>query len=174
MRTKKTIIIENRLAEMFEYLPMMSNDSGVEFKHTFMYGDEKQLNDFLRQNQSGKSMYPLIWLIYPFTESHNVSNVSYKDMQLVLAVETNSSILNSQRMQETYSKVLLPLLDNIRMLFQRSNIINNSKEYKLTKFPNYSEVDISGEVNKTLYIWDALKISFDGYITSNCLKPVFF
>ena len=77
-------------------------------------------------------------------------------------------------MQETYSKVLLPLLDNIRMLFQRSNIINNSKEYKLTKFPNYSEVDISGEVNKTLYIWDALKISFDGYITSNCLKPVFF
>ena len=51
--------------------------------------------------------------------------------------------------------------------------IINSKEYKITKFPNYSE-DANGEVNATTYIWDALKVSFDGYITSNCLKPIIF
>ena len=59
------------------------------------------------------------------------------------------------------------------ILEHHENIRNNSKEYKITKFPNYSE-DANGEVNATTYIWDALKVSFDGYITSNCLKPIIF
>lgn len=167
------IIVENRLEEIFSYLPVMKNDKGVEFKPTFMYGDQKQLLDFLRQNSTGQSMYPLIWLVYPFNEKHNRSNVEIDSLPLVLAVETNSTMLNHQRIKETYTKVLIPLFDNIKHCFNSANIANISNEVQVVKFPNYSE-DKDGEANETTYIWDAMKVTFKGTLNSNCLKPIFF
>lgn len=167
------IVIEDRLAEMFAYLPMMKNSSQVEFKPTFMYGDQKQLLDFLRQNSSGASKYPLIWLIYPFNEKHSRSVVEFTNLSLVLAVETNSVMLNSQRMKETYAKVLIPLFNNIKECFNQANISNNPDVYDVMKFPNYSESD-SGLENETTYVWDALKLTFEGTLNSNCLQPIIF
>lgn len=176
MVSNKAIVIEDRLKEIFDYLPDIVNDNGESFKPVFMYGDDKQLTDFLRQSKTHSNPYPLIWLTYPFVEKHKRSRVEFKDMTLVLAVESNSSMLNDQRLIETYSKVLIPLLDNIRTAFHRCNIINLEDEYRITKYPNYSYVYIANaqDVNLTNYIWDALKISIDGYITSNCLKPINF
>jgi|KBSMisStaDraftv2_1062788.scaffolds.fasta_scaffold627483_1 hypothetical protein len=173
MIPESMIIIENRLAEMFFYLPEMKNSADVAFKPTFMYGTQKQLLDFLRQNSSGKSVYPIIWLVYPYVETHTRSNVSFKKLTLVLAVETNSSMLNSQRMKETYEKVLIPLYDNIKHCFNSANISNSSDVYEVVKFPNYSESEKETE-NEATYIWDALKVSFDGTLNSNCLNPIYF
>ena len=110
------IVVEDRLAEMFAYLPEMVNSVGATFKPTFMYGDQKQLLDFLRQNSKGTSKYPLIWLVYPFNETHTRSRVEFQSLTLVLAVETNSVMLNSQRMKETYANILIPLFNNIKVL----------------------------------------------------------
>lgn len=167
------IVIEDRLTEMFDYLPEMKNANDVLFKPTFMYGTQKQLLDFLRQNSKGTSKYPLIWLVYPYEEKHCRSEVEFKNLTLVLAVETNSKMLNSQRMKETYAKVLIPLFDNIKKCFNKANISNSSDEYFVTKFPNYSHKEDEVE-NEATYIWDALRVTFDGKLNSNCLKPIIF
>ena len=171
MVTKKTIVIEERLAEMFEYLPAMKSAKAVAFKPVFMYGNELQLLDFLRQNSTGKSVYPLIWLLMPFEETHKRSSVDFSDLTLILAVETNKVMLNDQRLKETYKKVLMPLCDNIIHCFKTANISSITNKYTITKYPNYSK---SSEANKATYIWDALRISFSGYLNSNCLKPIYF
>ena len=54
MIASSMIIIEDRLAEIFAYLPDMLNSSGASFTPTFMYGDQKQLLDFLNQNKINK------------------------------------------------------------------------------------------------------------------------
>jgi len=172
MIASSAIIIENRFDEIFSYLPQMQNASGILFSPTFMYGDQKQLLDFLRQNSKGESKYPLIWLIYPYNEKHKRSYVEFSGLSLVLAVETNTSMLNSQRMKETYAKVLIPLFDNIKKCFSIANIVNVPDVYDIVKFPNYSED--AGEENETTYVWDALKVTFDGKINSNCLQPIIF
>lgn len=173
MIAKSMIVVEDRFSEIFEYLPTMSNSKRQLFKPTFMYGDQKQLLDFLRQNNSGQSNYPLIWLIYPYTEKHTRSDVEFSNLSLVLAVETNSIMLNSQRMKETYAKVLIPLFDNIKKCFNKANIANIPDEYEVIKFPNYSE-DGQEEENASTYVWDALKVTFSGKLNSNCLQPIIF
>jgi hypothetical protein len=172
MIPESMIKVEDRLAEMFAYLPLMKGTSGGYFKPTFVYGDQKQLLDFLRQNSKGASKYPIIWLLYPFNERHTRSRVEYTNMELVLAVETNSVMLNDQRMKETYDKVLIPLFNNIKKCFSQANIVNTPDLYEVTKYPNYSE-SAEGKENETTYVWDALKITFAGAINSNCLKPIF-
>jgi len=171
MVTKNTIVIEDRLAEMFKYLPEMAGSNGNMFKPVFMYGNEMQLIDFLRQHNTGKSVYPLVWLLYPFEETHKRSQVDFSELTLILAVETNKVMLNDQRLAETYKKILLPLCDNIVNCFKTSNITNISDEYSITKYPNYSS---NSDSNKATYIWDALRVSFSGSINSNCLNPIYF
>lgn len=172
MIPKSMIIVENRFSEIFEYLPMIANAKGDLFKHTFMYGDQKQLLDFLKQNNTGLSNYPLIWLVYPYTEKHTRSNVSFSNLSLVLAVETNTAMLNEQRMKETYAKVLIPLFNNIKKCFNKANVANINDEYEIVKFPNYS--DNGDEENAATYVWDALKVTFNGTLNSNCLQPIIF
>lgn len=173
MIPESMIMVEGRLAEMFAYLPEMKNASGAMFKPTFMYGDQKQLLDFLRQNSKGESKYPLIWLVYPFEEKHTRSAVEFTNLPLVLAVETNSKMLNSERLITTYANVLVPLFNNIKTCFNNANISNSSNEYNVIKFPNYSEAQIGTE-NEATYIWDAMKITFNGKLNSNCLNPIMF
>jgi len=173
MVTKEVIIVESRFNEIFEYLPEITNKDNIGFKPTFMYGNNKQLLDYLRQNRSIESVYPLIWLIYPYNEIHERSFVTLENVSIVLAVETNSSMLNEQRLKETYAKVLFPLFDNIKKAIGIANIISTDEKYSLVKFPNYSE-EPNSEKNATTYVWDALKITFNCKITSNCLKPIKF
>lgn len=172
MIPESMIVVEDRFTEMFEYLPSMKGPRELLFKPTFMYGDEKQLLDFLKQNKSGESKYPLIWLVYPYTEKHKRSLVSFSNLSLVLAVETNSVMLNPERMKQTYAKVLIPLFNNIKECFSKANIVSNLSEYDVVKFPNYSED--KGENNEATYVWDALKVTFDGSLNSNCLQPIKF
>jgi hypothetical protein len=171
MVVKESILIEERLAEMFVFLPEMENSAGLKFKPKFMYGNELQLLDFLRQHNTGKSVYPLIWMVYPTEETHKRSQVDFDNLTLILAVETNPIMLNDQRLVETYKKVLFPLLDNIKHCLQTSNVSSKPQDFTVSKFPNYSTNQLD---NKATYVWDALRVSFSGYFNDNCLNPIFF
>jgi len=174
MIVKQAISIEDTLEQLFSYLPRVKGLSGTEtYKPTFMYGDQQQLLDFLRQN-SGKDLYPLIWLVYPFEEQHGKSSLTIDDLTLVLAVETNTTMLNDERLAETFGKILMPLFDNIKHTFKTSNVIDVPEDiFKVTKFPKYSE-NSDGKENKATYVWDAIRIRSKIVVSSNCIKEIFF
>ena len=68
MGIKKTIIVEDVLEKVLDYLPLMDKN-GVSYKPLFKIGDHKELLAFFKQTQ-GNSNYPLIWLEMPFEENH--------------------------------------------------------------------------------------------------------
>ena len=67
------IIVEDRFEEMFDVLPLLSNQNGIdpdmEYKSTFGYGDDKELMAYLIKNKN-EDIYPLIWLVTPYNEEH--------------------------------------------------------------------------------------------------------
>ena len=80
---------------------------------------------------------------------------------------------NKERMQETFGKILMPLLFNVREAFKKANIVNINNEYEVIKYPNYSESDVA-QKSGTVVVWDALKVSFSLIIMDTCLRPIKF
>jgi len=169
MVTEKTIIVEDRLTEMFSMLPPMNG-----FEVVFGCGDNKELQVFLKEKAADSDPYPLIWLVYPYVENHLRTKVELNKLTFILAVETNKSMLNKERIDETYKKILFPLLDNIKSLFTRANIMNVKDEYTIIKFPNYSGDDNDTLSSYTTANWDALKVTIDCTINNVCLRPITF
>lgn len=169
MITKDIIIVEDRFEEMFSYLPTI-NGFGV----TFSGGDNKELGAFLELKGKAAETYPLIWLVYPYTEKHGLKVVELERISFILAVRTNKVMLNDQRIKETYKGLLIPLLKNIKILFDRANIISVNDEYSVVKFPNYSGDDNNSKSSFTTDPWDALKVTFSCSINSVCLRPIQF
>ena len=172
---KEMIIFEDRLAEMFADLPDMVSLSGNStHKVTFGYGDGKELNVFLKQKEKGDSPYPLVWLLYPYAELQTNRNMSVGNVSLILAVNTNTSMQNKERIDETYKKLLIPLYNNIVHLFRRSNIVNTDSEYNVVKHPNYSDDTSTGEGHFANGVWDAMKVTFSMTVIDTCYKNVNF
>lgn len=176
MVVAKSIILENRLEEAFSYLPTMKykpTDS-VSYSVTFGYGDHKALNAFLKQRNKGSvSVYPLIWLLYPYREVHTRTNMKAEGISLVLAVNTDASMQNKQRIEETFKNVLFPLLDNVTHCLTSANVFNVSEEIKMVKHPNYSDSE-QGEQHAGTFIWDAIKIELDLTVIDGCMRPILF
>ena len=173
MITETTIVLEDKLAEMFSDLPAMSySDGSPSFPVSFGYGDKKELNAFIKLRESNKP-YPLIWLLYPYEEKHNKNRLQVDDVVFILAVPTIASMQNPQRLKETYANILIPLFDNVRWLFRRTNIVNFNDEYTMTKYPNYSDTD-DGEEHAGTFIWDALKVELSFSVIDTCYKSVKF
>lgn len=173
---KRTIIIEDILDKVFRFLPrMVFDDNGSDYQVTFGYGDQFELNTFL-SNRERSDVYPLIWLLYPQQEEHRKNRVVAKEMTFILAVTTNQSMENFERINLTYKHILMPLLNNMRLLFRQSNVISvgsKHESYKVVKHPNYSETELRDK-SGTLSIWDALKVSVDLEFIEGCIKPVKF
>jgi len=174
--TRKIIVLEDKLEEIFSYLPRMKYiaTSQLDHKVVFGSGDKKALNVFLKIKGKGDSPYPLIWLLYPYEETHNRTNLSVDKVTLVLAVPTNQSMQNKQRLNETYKKVLFPLFDNLVYCLEHANIVNIAREFKVVKYPNYSDEQSSSEESAGTFVWDALKVNFQITIRDTCLKPIIF
>lgn len=175
---KKVISVENTLEAIFDQLPVMkyTDSSTNKYKPKFDYGDNKDLLSFLKlKGKEREDPYPLIWLEYPFMETHYDNKMEAKGISLILAVKTNTSMTNRQRLKETYRNVINPLFDNVRHSLKMGNIVNVSGIYQGKKFPNYSSSQLDEE-HKTVAIWDAFKITFDIEIVSdiNCLRPIKF
>lgn len=168
---KQTIIVEERLGETFSYLPMIIGNNGQSYNPVFKAGDQKELNAFFAQSQ-GKTNYPLIWLDMPIIERHkNRSRVDVKNLIMILAVETNSQMLYSERIDKTFKPILFKLLDDILDNFTISNIVRYSGDFEISKFGNYSD-EVEIEKGKFVDIWDAIKLTIDVSINNECLREI--
>lgn len=164
------IIVEDRFKEMFDYLPTING-----FEVVFGYGDNKELQAFLNSKQEEDSPYPLIWLVYPYIENQNRTNVSLDQITIILATDTGIPLLNKERLDSVYKTILIPLYNNVTNLFRMASIMNVSDTYQVIKFPKYSgSDDVNGDYDETVDVWDALKVTFDCTINNTCLRPIKF
>ncbi len=173
MIATKSIILEDVLEEIFGYLPDMAFTSGgTTYPVVFGYGDELELNIFLSTREVSDS-YPLIWLLYPYQESHTDNRLILDNVNFILAVETNSSMQNKERIKETFTKILMPLFFNMRLAFKKANVINTADEYDMVKHPNFSESE-SREKSAGTFIWDAIKVTTSFNVIDTCLMEIKF
>jgi hypothetical protein len=174
--TKKAIVVEDVLENVFSYIPDISFEiGGDEYPVVFSYGDQIALNTFLKNREQSET-YPLIWMLYPFEEDHQKNRLTIDNLVLILAVPTNSTMENEERLKTTFGNVLFPLFDSIKHCLKTANIITYGgadESIQLIKYPNYSESD-SKEETFANEIWDALKLTFDIEIIQTCLKPIKF
>ena len=168
---KSTVIVEDRLKEMFAYLPTMLGADANLYPVVFKSGDQKELLAFFQQSQ-GKTNYPLLWLEMPYQEKHiNRKRVDVDRLSLILAVETNAEILNSERLENTFKPILYPLLDRVLDVFTVSNTLDYDSNFEIMKFSNYSD-QAEGEAGTFADIWDAIKLTLDVSINDNCLREI--
>ena len=170
----EAIIIEDKLEAIFAYLPAMTYTiGGTTFNPVFRYGDQKELNVFIKSYESeSQTPYPLIWLLYPSKEMHHKNKVQLEDLTLILIVNTNDKMLNKERLDTTYRKVLLPLYENIFSAFQKAVNVNLLETIEVTKFPNYGDTESNSDSSFTVDLWDALKTVWKIEITRACLKTI--
>lgn len=168
------IIVEDRFAEVFAYIPDVQYPGDVNaYAPTFQYGDDKELNAFLKLHEAQNSKpYPLIWLLYPYTEKQLKTKVELPSVSFILAVDTKTEMLNPERIKESYKKILIPMYDNFVKVITRNNIINIEHSFNVIKYPNYSDDNSTGDKNKTIARWDALKVNFKCTINDTCLRKI--
>jgi hypothetical protein len=152
------IVVETRLKEIFDTLPEING-----CKPVFGYGTDIQLNEFLAAKVREK-VYPLIWLVYPNEEIHdmNGTTLSCPSMTFILASNAQKSILNDHRIATIYNDVLNPLFDNVIRSFSNtvSRVVpfSDTETFRATKFPNYTNEKTKNE-SKTISPWDAIRLN---------------
>jgi hypothetical protein len=173
------IIVEDRLKELFDTLPDITVDS-VDYTPVFKYGDQKELMLFLSTTKGDTvKPYPLIWYVYPNAETDDGNDGEVAlTLSLVMAVNTNSKMLNDQRKDTTYATILEPLRNNVRTALKRGNIVNllitDGIKFTTTKFPNYSGDDNNTEESELQDVWDAIKQVQNIEINSDCLRTILY
>jgi len=165
-------LVEDKIEEILSFIPPLVNEQGNEFKHYFSHGPSQDLNSFIAK-ETEQNVYPLIWLVYPYTETRNDINVTVSNLRLILAVDNSVDMLNKQRLMGSYSKALYPLFFSIQKILTKANnieVVDN--EYRLTKFPNYGEKKHNHDTFDALTttIWDALAVDFSFKLNKFCHK----
>lgn len=141
-------------------------------KVKFMFGTQKELNIWLATTTD---KYPLVWLVYPVTESYNnnpQSFYTYSGTRLIFAINNDSEKLVQIRLQTT-KFVLNQLIEKFTTLMRNSHfkkfiLIDKKVNIKEKFFPNYStnEQKTSGTVD----VWDAITFDCDLHLIPNCIK----
>jgi len=168
---KSTVKVVDRLTEIFAQFPQMAGADTNLYKPVFKAGDQKELLAFFAQSQ-GNSNYPLIWLDMPYEEQHfNRKRVKIDRMILILAVETNSQMLFSERLDTTFKNVLYPLLDRVLDVFTVANTITYNSDFNIALFGNYSD-QAEGTEGEFIDIWDVIKLTIDVEINDTCLRTI--
>jgi len=165
------IVLEDRLAEIFATLPDIVN-AGGSFGATFGYGDDLELNKFLKA-RIGEKVHPLIWLVYGNKEQHDKNDkvLISNSTTLIIASKTLDSPLNEQRIKTTYATILNPTLDNVKKALKSSRTtkvlpIGDNVFFDVVKYPNYTSESIQTSA-KTIHIWDAIKLTVNLEV-NNC------
>ena len=141
-------------------------------KVKFMFGTQKELNIWLL-NTTEK--YPLVWLVYPVTESYNnnpESFYTYKNARLIFAINNSSDKLIQTRIQTTRF-ILDQIVENFKDLMYQSSFkkyitVDKLVDIKEKFHPNYSvnEQKTSGTVD----VWDAVTFDCDLHFIPACFK----
>lgn len=168
------IIVEQRLAEVFEQLPEVGG-----FKPVYKWGNEhhliKQLVLFEKQS---KSPYPLIYQISMTDTQDGNKKEANTRLELIIATRNiETDLLNENRWAMSYENVLFPLAKNIEKCFTKAGIFRWSERYRLTKYPNFGgEPNTNQKSNFTTDIWDALKLELLDEITvkDGCINEISF
>jgi len=158
------IVVEDILTTLFNDLPeiVVGNDC---FKSIFEFGDVKDLNEFLKQEEK---KYPLIWLESGFNESFNDEGVSISPNIVIATYGLNTSLGNRDKLDINFKVVLIPVLELVLKTFERSNVVVFNGDYKITKYYNYGDM----EAHETTDIWDAIKLELDITLKDDCIKKV--
>lgn len=173
MITNKIIVLEDKLEEMIQDLPLMAyDDKSKSYPVIFGAGDDKELGAFLKIRKN-TSPYPLIWLLYPTPENHTKTKLNVENAQFILAVPTKAELRNPERRKTTYKNVLNPLLENFILLFRRANIISFEGNFTAVKHPNYSS-DENGDEHIAGVIWDAYRVDVSFSVIDTCYRKVNF
>lgn len=162
------IVFENKLAELFDTLPLM-NVNGNDYKVFFNWGTEEVLNKYLALKDI-QSRYPLIWLtISEDTYKTGTNFVRRNNARLILAMHSDKvDYFNPEVFNTDYKVVLNPLLANVLKALRNSSVSRMDLEYKVQRLPNYS---VNGS-NATLDVWNALILDCSIELTNNCLNPI--
>ena len=184
------IVVEERLKELFDTIGTYDlpdeenniNDPGQSFPLTFGYGSHKELLKVLRKRSDNQAIiYPLIWLVMPFTEDI-FSRYTKCNLRLILAMNNkNVNQFNDERNQYTYKLYLNPYIELIKQSLVKANTIdlvtktsNVFNFFTQEKYPQYGlPEDFEGsDRNKTFHFWDAIVLDFEAKVNSNCLLKI--
>lgn len=162
------IVVEEKLAELFNLLPPFPDTNGNMVKPVYHFGDGIEANEFIKKRNH--AVYPLIYQnLTEETQNIKANTVSTR-LEIVLCVKTRTEMLNTERWATTYRNVLMPLLNNIGILFTKSNVILSNLEFDIAKFPNYSETE-SKQKNAFIDIVDAIRVRVPITIDGNLCLP---
>jgi hypothetical protein len=138
----------------------------------FMFGTQKELNIWLTET---KDKYPLIWLVYPVTESYTndaSAIVDYEGVRLIFAMNNDAEKSVQTRLQTT-KYVLNQLTNRFTSLMRNSRFkafvyVDKQVKVKEKWWPNYSEnkQKTGGQAD----IWDAISLDCDLHLIPNCIK----
>jgi len=159
------IVVEELLKTLFSQIPNVIVD-GESFEPVFGWGDLKDLNIFLKQEQK---KYPLIWLETGFSEDFSTEGVRISPNIVIATYGLDQTYSNEQKLDLSFKKVLFPLLDSVLKTFTRSNVVNfDGESFKIMKYYNYGD----GSKHETTDIWDAIKLEVDLVLLEGCIKDI--
>lgn len=148
------MIVEEKLANLFDTLPSMSIGSGS-YKPNFDFGSHDELLAYLndKSKQTGNT-YPLIWVETPF------SSVGKEKLEVkanfVLATVSNKDFSNRKLIDLTFRPTLYPLLKNVKKALMQSGFTRILEQEKNVT-TNFFKYNVQGEGNFATDPWDAIK-----------------
>ncbi len=156
------IVLEDAIQGIVDQLPEIDG-----FPINFHWGGQDELNRYIALK---KMPYPLIWGIpQKETIDRDGKFLNTNAVFFLATRENQTDRLNDVRLNESFKKVLFPLLENLRYGFLKSNRINFTRDDdEFLKLPNFSE---SGE-NKTIDYWDAIEYRCSLRVSDNCEKQI--
>jgi hypothetical protein len=128
----------------------------VKHQPVFEFGDVDDLKKTLRTY--GEKALPLIWMlpISPIQLEYGLMQEATVTLNLCTR-ETNTSLLNLDRLKKSYQLTLLPLWNDLqRQMFLTHQICIIEETITVQKFPDY-KVGGAREQND---LWDVLQLTF--------------
>lgn len=167
------IVTEHTIRDIIATIPEVQINAEVSRKPRFHWGDELELVKFIKLKKTDS--YPLIWLL-PSTDVYSGIRNQYveKDCSFVIATrEVRQDLLNTERYQLSFDKVLNPLAKYLVKGMSTSNVTEKAEEgFDIFKHPNYSA---DSEENGTIDMWDALKLDIRvKFYGDKCIKPIYY
>ena len=166
------IVFEQRLGELFDLLPVITDASLNDYKPRFMWGTQDVLNKFLTLQETN-SKYPLIWLVNGEDNYDSMRVNVRRETRLVIAMRSDKSDEFNPYIYETdYALILNPVLYNVLTALQNSTISYlYEREFTVQRLPNYS---VNNNGNGQVDIWNAIVLDCFIDINNQCLLPIKF
>ena len=162
------IVTEERIKDIIAQIPYMIMKIQLHRKPSFHWGDEKELNRYLKMKKD--ESYPLVWLL-PGKEVFRTDGTVRRKCEFIIATrETRTELFNTERYEKSYRIVLNPLAEYLMEGLQTSSVSHfTSDEWSLFRHPNYS---VDEKKNGTIDLWDAIKLICEVEFNNNCLNTI--